>query len=268
FINASSELSSLSTSPISSYHFQSALSSTIRTALPNFNLNFNGTKANFSIVTYVQSGETSSVILLLQNIATKLPNENIIVYDLGLNSYEYKTLIPYCNFTSVKCTIVTYDLSVFPSHVQDKRMLHAYRPIVIKDALLRSKTILFLENTMRLNGTSRDIYDLLQKLDSKAKDASSKPDADVDSESAQSNGCKYNKKPQYRYSGCHAYDTSALNIVLGLTWHMDDSKYSIPKEGDKNKYIFSKQSASQSSRILDNRRRNITDTSEHPYSED
>lgn len=183
FINASSELSSLSTSPISSYHFQSALSSTIRTALPNFNLNFNGTKANFSIVTYVQSGETSSVILLLQNIATKLPNENIIVYDLGLNSYEYKTLIPYCNFTSVKCTIVTYDLSVFPSHVQDKRMLHAYRPIVIKDALLRSKTILFLENTMRLNGTSRDIYDLLQKLDSKTKDDSSKPDADVDSES-------------------------------------------------------------------------------------
>lgn len=32
---------------------------------------------------------------------------------------------------------------------------------------------------------------------------------------AQSGGCKFNKKPQYRYSGCHSYDASALNIVLG-----------------------------------------------------
>lgn len=171
FINGSSpELSSLSSSSTSSLssasqssaHFQ-PLSSTIRTALPSHN-NFNGTKTNFSIVTYVQSGESSSVILLLQNIATKLPNENIVVYDLGLTSYEYKTFSPYCNYSSVKCTIVTYDLTVFPSHIQDKRMMHAYRPIVIKDALMRSKTILFLENTMRLNGTSRDIYDLLAKL--------------------------------------------------------------------------------------------------------
>lgn len=174
FINgSSSDLSSSSTSSLysalssSSSHFQSPLSSTIRTAFPNNLVNFNGTKTNFSIVTYVQSGETSSAILLLQNIANKLPNERIILYDLGLTSYEYKTLSPYCNYSVVKCTIVTYDLTVFPSHIQDKRMMHAYRPIVIKDALMRSKTILFMENTMRLNGTSRDIYDLLGKLTTK-----------------------------------------------------------------------------------------------------
>ncbi|XP_046736524.1 uncharacterized protein LOC124405555 [Diprion similis] len=42
---------------------------------------------------------------------------------------------------------------------------------------------------------------------------------------AQSAGCRFNKKPQYRYSGCHAYDTSALNIVLGLYFKFDDTCY-------------------------------------------
>lgn len=42
---------------------------------------------------------------------------------------------------------------------------------------------------------------------------------------AQSAGCKFDKKPQYRYSGCHSYDTSALNIVLGLSFKQDSSQY-------------------------------------------
>lgn len=42
---------------------------------------------------------------------------------------------------------------------------------------------------------------------------------------AQSEGCKFNKKPQYRYSGCHSYDASALNIVLGLKFKLDESRY-------------------------------------------
>lgn len=43
---------------------------------------------------------------------------------------------------------------------------------------------------------------------------------------AQSGGCRFDKKPQYRYSGCHSYDTSALNIVLGLKFKSDYNKYS------------------------------------------
>jgi hypothetical protein len=43
---------------------------------------------------------------------------------------------------------------------------------------------------------------------------------------AQSSGCRFDKKPQYRYSGCHRYDGSALNIAIALAFNYDDSKYS------------------------------------------
>lgn len=47
---------------------------------------------------------------------------------------------------------------------------------------------------------------------------------------AQSSGCHFNKKPQYRYSGCHGYDASALNIVLGLHFDFRDSLYTYPTD--------------------------------------
>ncbi|CAH2074768.1 unnamed protein product, partial [Iphiclides podalirius] len=42
---------------------------------------------------------------------------------------------------------------------------------------------------------------------------------------AQTVGCRFDKKPQYRYSGCHAQDASALSIVLGLRWGFDEARY-------------------------------------------
>ncbi|CAL8073562.1 unnamed protein product [Orchesella dallaii] len=35
---------------------------------------------------------------------------------------------------------------------------------------------------------------------------------------AQTYGCRFDKKPLYRYSGCHAYDAAALNVALGLAF--------------------------------------------------
>lgn len=81
---------------------------------------------------------------------------------------------------------------------------------------------------------------------------------------AQSNGCRYNKKPLYRYSGCHSYDVSAFNIVLGLTWNFDETKYSLG--GDSP--IFYSETLEQATKILENRRKNISDTSEHPFTDD
>lgn len=42
---------------------------------------------------------------------------------------------------------------------------------------------------------------------------------------AQDTGCRFDKKPQYRYSGCHRYDMSALNIVLGNMFKFQESRY-------------------------------------------
>lgn len=81
---------------------------------------------------------------------------------------------------------------------------------------------------------------------------------------AQSGGCKFNKKPQYRYSGCHGYDASAFNIILGLKWNFDETKYSI--RGESN--MFYVETLEQSTKILENKRKNISDTSEHPFTDD
>ncbi|XP_072943569.1 uncharacterized protein [Epargyreus clarus] len=42
---------------------------------------------------------------------------------------------------------------------------------------------------------------------------------------AQSGGCRFDKKPQYRYSGCHGQDASALSIVLGLRAGFEEGAY-------------------------------------------
>lgn len=78
------------------------------------------------------------------------------------------------------------------------------------------------------------------------------------------NHCKFNKKPQYRYSGCHNYDESAFNIVCGLAFSFSEAKYSV---ADFDGPLFYKESLEDSYRILENRKRNISETSEHPYSE-
>ncbi|KAG0725238.1 hypothetical protein GWK47_038990 [Chionoecetes opilio] len=42
---------------------------------------------------------------------------------------------------------------------------------------------------------------------------------------AQDTGCRYDKKPLFRYSGCHHYDASAFNVALGVMFSYDTSLY-------------------------------------------
>ncbi|XP_017025226.1 uncharacterized protein [Drosophila kikkawai] len=282
---------------------------------------FNGTKSNFTIVTYVLEGQAASAILLAQNIAAKLPSEYLLIYDLGVSEEQLRDLGVYCN--NSRCSVITYDLTEFPSFVGDQRT-HAYRPIVIKDGLMRAKSVLFLENHMRVRGGSAQLQKLqsrvigdgslgvlgwntptavsslthpkmfdyfesnaenfifLRMVDLDAVFFSDSPEVTekimlpwlkccltlecIDPIGAQSNGCKFNKKPLYRYSGCHGYDASAFNIVLGLTSHLDNSKYSLPSDSPRN--MFYKETLEQATRILESRRRNSSETSDHPFTDD
>lgn len=118
---------------------------------------YNGTRYNFTIVTYVFDGHAPSAILLSQNIAQQLPNTDVmlLIYDLGLTADDARQLSAYCN--NSHCAVITYDLTPFPSYVADEHM-HAYRPLIIKDALCRSHAILFLESRMRLRPDAKNVY--------------------------------------------------------------------------------------------------------------
>lgn len=47
---------------------------------------------------------------------------------------------------------------------------------------------------------------------------------------AQNSGCRFDKKPLYRYTGCHRYDASALNVILGLMFDFSSSHYAAMEE--------------------------------------
>jgi hypothetical protein len=126
---------------------------------------FNLTKQNFSVVSYVQVGQLAASILHLQNIASVMPSENLIIYDLGLSETDLQRLSTFCNSSAVKCTIDSkFDLSQYPSYILDDK-LQLFRPLLIKHALSRFRTILFTGNHVRLRGTTKVFTDIRKKTE-------------------------------------------------------------------------------------------------------
>ncbi|XP_014242261.1 uncharacterized protein LOC106662581 [Cimex lectularius] len=232
------------------------------------------------IVSYVSPAAISQAVGLVRNIGHFLPNHTLLLYNIGLSEDQLQTMALYCN--SSRCVIVKFDLSVFPPHVSDEH-LHAFRPLIIQDAVSRSGAIFYLENDQRL--TTSDISPLVQRASSQGVltwraahpvTALTHPRMlryfTVPSESfffthmveatklllyntaplrqgvmlpwvkcalnhdcifplgAQSVGCRFDKKPNYRYSGCHGNDASALSVLLGLLFNSDTDEYSIQAE--------------------------------------
>lgn len=132
----------------------SSISTPLSSPLPKIKqTSTNHTKSNFTVVSYVLGGQAASAISLIQNIASKLPNETLLLYDIGLSEDDSHALNSYCNNT--KCSVIVYDLSQFPAYVSDERM-HAFRPLIIKDALNHSKSILFVENNVRMRSLTNE----------------------------------------------------------------------------------------------------------------
>ncbi|XP_050522935.1 uncharacterized protein LOC126895279 [Daktulosphaira vitifoliae] len=73
----------------------------------------------------------------------------------------------------------------------------------------------------------------------------------------QTKGCRYDKKPQYRYSGCHGFDVSAFNIVLGIHYQFDSTSYVIH---EKPELFFTKVTARDAQQNLQSLILNITDS--------
>lgn len=119
---------------------------------------YNGTKHNFTIVTYIQAGQVASAIALSQNIAERMPNAVLLVYTLAtLSDDEWHDLNGSCN--NSKCLVIVYDLRPFPAYVANDEYMHAYRPLIVMDALSRSRTILLLANTIRLQRGTADAFE-------------------------------------------------------------------------------------------------------------
>lgn len=277
-------------------------------------------RTNFSIVTYVRPGQLDTLMLYAQNVQSKLPNDSLLIYDLGLSEDDQRTLAGFCN--SSKCSVIPFDLSPFPSYVTDEKM-HAFRPLIVKNALSHANVILFTENDVRIRGnvsakeihkykekterstsgvlgwttgtrraiSSRTHSKMFEYFDTTAESFLFLPMVSISSVffartptvidkillpwcqcaliqecigpiGAQSGGCKYNKKPQYRYSGCHGYDESAVSVLLGLVFS-DDKNYSIAGDAP----LFYTETPEQATKIMESRRKNSSEASERPFIE-
>lgn len=53
---------------------------------------------------------------------------------------------------------------------------------------------------------------------------------------AQLNGCDFNRKPEFLYSGCHRYESSSFSIITALLFNFDSLKYTAD---DSNQFSIS-----------------------------
>lgn len=192
---------------------------------------------NFSVVSYVVASELAAAVQLVKNLNAAVPSEHLLMYDLGLNEDDQRTLQKYCypiinsslsagggyshpsqrhhstagqarvglnyaeagvnegtniyNSYSVvpnssngglnvaflgnggsspyKCWLIKFDAGTtgFPAYVIDDVQIHAFRPLIVRDALHRwAQTVLFLQNSVRLRpGVANELAELRHSVE-------------------------------------------------------------------------------------------------------
>ncbi|XP_059482802.1 uncharacterized protein LOC132200955 [Neocloeon triangulifer] len=252
------------------------------------------------IVTSVTYDEEFDAIGFVRNAHHFAPNHTVMVYNLGLGQAELENVLRHCNHS--RCVVIMFDLRQFPSHVDDNK-LHAYRPLIIADAVIRAGAVIYMDSDQRLtSGRLSSLLALAEKgggvvswptrhatstlthpkmfdffhttpdnflfvpmvLSSRLVVLNTKLVQDkflvpwvqcaltaecIAPVGSQSSGCRFDKKPQYRYSGCHRYDNSALNLALALAFNFDDSKYSY--SGKESFFRIAKSSSETTANLTD-----------------
>ncbi|KAK6634964.1 hypothetical protein RUM44_000212 [Polyplax serrata] len=226
------------------------------------------------IITTLFAGEENLGIGFAKNTAHMAGNHAVLIYAVGVSPKGEQSISTYCNTS--QCQLVSFDISAFPSHVQNDPKKTA-KALVIQDALNKAGGVLYVDSKFRLINyidqlietkpiglfitkqavttlthpnmmnyfrTSIESFYFLPMVETNRLLLWNTLEVHqnimlpwiqciltfecVNPIGAQSQGCRFNKKPQYRYSGCHAYDTSALNVVLGLAYQFNEGNYTFP----------------------------------------
>ncbi|KAI8435430.1 hypothetical protein MSG28_003737 [Choristoneura fumiferana] len=206
-----------------------------------------------AIVTYAR-GDDHAMAVSFVRAAAKLPY-TVLLYNLGLKPHSLALVSSYCN--SSKCAIIELDLEVFPSHVSDESIT-AFRPLIIQRwaggaralaalwaraarggvlAWARRAAVTSLTHPRMFSylQAAQDDFLFVQMLEPARLLLADTPAVRdlmrVWKICAQSGGCRFDKKPQYRYSGCHGQDASALSIILGLRSGFEEGSYVVRDAG-------------------------------------
>ena len=109
------------------------------------------------VMTGISSNHFKESRDMIASVQKFLPNTKLIVYDLGLNDNQRKTMLTYCNVE-----LRTFHFELYPPHVKEL-FKYAWKPIMHRDVAEEYEVILYGDASMRLKGNFKDtVLPLLQ----------------------------------------------------------------------------------------------------------
>ncbi|KAK9298138.1 hypothetical protein QLX08_008453 [Tetragonisca angustula] len=206
---------------------------------------------NVTVVSLIRPGNEQHIYGFVRNISHFLPNNSIVIYSVGLNEdslqthveddrlHVYRPLVIQTALNTLgnilymdsnmrlnssdisKYLLPKSGILTWPTRHAISSLTH---PKMYEYFHVSAESFFFLPLIRASHLVIRNVKEIREKVMLPWVQCALTRDC-ISPIGAQSAGCRFNKKPQYRYSGCHAYDASALNIVLGLHFNFDDTYY-------------------------------------------